>query len=161
MVKVKLIPPYGDTLVNLVVSPQEADELKAHAGELPSIQVSERIVCDLELLATGGFSPLDRFMGQQDYQHVLDEMRLSNGYVFPIPITLPVEPNPEIKLGQDIALRNSKNELLAVMTVEEMYEWDKEEMAQKVFGTLDLHHPMIAEMSRWGRFNISGRLRVL
>ena len=161
MVKVKLIPPYGDTLVNLVVSPQEADELKAHAGELPSIQVSERIVCDLELLATGGFSPLDRFMGQQDYQHVLDEMRLSNGYVFPIPITLPVEPNPEIKLGQDIALRNSKNELLAVMTVEEMYEWDKEEMAQKVFGTLDPHHPMIAEMSRWGRFNISGRLRVL
>lgn len=161
MVRVMLIPPYGDTLVNLVVSPQEADELKAHAGELPSIQVSERIVCDLELLATGGFSPLDRFMGQQDYQHVLDEMRLSNGYVFPIPITLPVEPNPEIKLGQDIALRNSKNELLAVMTVEEMYEWDKEEMAQKVFGTLDPHHPIIAEMSRWGRFNISGRLRVL
>ena len=161
MAKVKLIPPYGDTLVNLVVSSEEAKELKAHASELPSIQVSERIVCDLELLATGGFSPLDRFMGREDYQYVLDEMRLSNGYVFPIPITLPVEPNPEIKLGQDIALRNSKNELLAVMKVEEMYEWDKEVMAQKVFGTLDLHHPMVAEMSRWGSLNISGQLRVL
>lgn len=161
MVKVKLIPPYGDTLVNLVVSSAEADKLKAYAGELPSIQVSERVVCDLELLATGGFSPLDRFMGQQDYQHVLDEMRLSNGYVFPIPITLPVEPSPEVKLGQDVALRNAKNELLAVMAIEEMYEWDKEEMAQKVFGTLDLHHPLVAEMSRWGRLNISGRLQVL
>jgi len=159
--KVKLIPPYGDTLVNLVVSSEEAKELKAHASELPSVQVSERIVCDLELLATGGFSPLDRFMGREDYQHVLDEMRLSNGYVFPIPITLPVEPNPEIKLGQDIALRNSKNELLAVMKVEEMYEWDRDEMSQKVFGTLDLHHPMVAEMSRWGSLNISGQLRVL
>jgi sulfate adenylyltransferase len=161
VVKVKLIPPYGDTLVNLVVSSDEADKLKAYAGELPSIQVSERVVCDLELLATGGFSPLDRFMGQQDYQHVLDEMRLSNVYVFPIPITLPVEPSPEVKLGQDVALRNAKNELLAVMTIEEMYEWDKEEMAQKVFGTLDLHHPLVAEMSRWGRLNISGRLQVL
>jgi len=161
VVKVKLIPPYGDTLVNLLVSSAEADELKAHAGELPSIQVSERVVCDLELLATGGFSPLDRFMGREDYQHVLDDMRLADGHLFPIPITLPVEPNPKIKLGQDIALRNSKNELLAVMTVEEMYEWDKEEMAQKVFGTLDLHHPLVAEMSRWGRVNISGRLRVL
>jgi len=161
VIKTKLIPPYGDKLVDLVVSPEEANELKVYASQLPSLQVSERVVCDLELLATGGFSPLDRFMGQEDYQHVLDEMRLSNGYVFPIPITLPVEPSPEIKLGQDIALRNAKNELLAVMTIEEMYEWDKEEMAQKVFGTLDLHHPLVAEMSRWGRLNISGRLRVL
>jgi len=161
LIETKLIAPYGDKLVNLVVSREKADELKAYASRLPSLQVSERVVCDLELLATGGFSPLDRFMGQQDYQHVLDEMRLSNGYVFPIPITLPVEPSPEIKLGQDVALRDAKNELLAVMTIEEIYEWDKEEMAQKVFGTLDLHHPLVAEMSRWGRLNISGGLQVL
>jgi len=161
VIETKLIPPYGDKLVNLVVAPEEADELKAHASQLPSLQVSGRIVCDLELLAAGGFSPLDRFMGQEDYQHVLDDMRLVDGHLFPIPITLPVEPSPEIKLGQDIALRNSKNELLAVMTIEEMYEWDKDQMAQKVLGTLDLHHPLVAEMSRWGRLNISGRLRVL
>jgi sulfate adenylyltransferase len=161
VVKVKLIPPYGDKLVNLLVSPEEADELKSYANRLPAIQVSERVVCDLELLATGGFSPLDRFMGQRDYQRVLDEMRLANGYVFPIPVTLPVEPSPEIKLDQDIAIRNAKNELLAVMTIEEIYAWDREEMAQKVFGTLDLRHPLVAEMSRWGPLNISGRLRVL
>ncbi len=161
MNKVELIPPYGGRLVNLLVPPEEAGELKSYASRLPSIQVSERVVCDLELLATGGFSPLDRFMGKEDYQRVLDEMRLTNGYLFPIPITLPVEPGPEIKLDQDIAIRNAKNELLAVMTIEEIYEWDRDEVAQKVFGTLDPRHPLVAEMSRWGRLNISGRLRVL
>lgn len=161
MDKVKLIPPYGGKLVNLIVPPEEVEELKAYAGRLPSIQVSERVVCDLEIMATGGFSPLDRFMGEEDYHMVLEEMRLANGYVFPIPITLPVEPGSDIKLDQDIAIRNAKNELLAVMTVEEIYEWSRDDMAQKVFGTLDLRHPLVAEMSRWGRLNISGGLRVI
>jgi len=62
---------------------------------------------------------------------------------------------------QDIALRNAKNELLAVMTIEEIYEWDRDEVARKVFGSLDLRHPLVAEMHRWGQLNISGRLRVL
>ncbi|MCD6290843.1 MAG: bifunctional sulfate adenylyltransferase/adenylylsulfate kinase [Anaerolineae bacterium] len=156
-----LISPYGGSLVNLMVPPDEAEELKIYASHIPSIQVSERVVCDLELLATGGFSPLDRFMGEEDYRRVLDEMRLANGYVFPIPITLPVEPGPEIKPGQDIAIRNAKNELLAVMTIEEIYEWDRDEMAQKVLGTTDPRHPLVAEMTRWGPLNISGQLRVL
>jgi sulfate adenylyltransferase len=157
----ELIAPYGDVLVDLLVSRDEAAALKAHASSLPSIQVSERVVCDLELLASGAFSPLDRFMGQADHQRVLDEMRLTSGHIFPIPVVLPVEPNPEIQVGQDIALRNSKNELLAVMTVEEMYPWDVDEVSQKVFGTTDLRHPLVAEMHRWGPLNLSGRLRVL
>ncbi len=161
MIETKLISPYGGKLVDLVVPSGKVDELKKYASELPSIQISERVVCDLELLATGAFSPVDRFMGQNDYQHVLDEMRLANGQLFPIPITLPVEPSPELKLGQDLAIRNAKNELLAVITIEEMYEWNKDEMAQKVLGTLDLHHPLVAEMSRWGSINVSGPLRVL
>jgi sulfate adenylyltransferase len=92
---------------------------------------------------------------------VLAEMRLSNGAVFPIPVTLPVEPGPAIVLDQDIALRNAKNELLAVMTIEEIYEWDLPEVAQQVFGSQDLRHPLVAEMHRWGRLNIAGRLQVL
>ena len=156
-----LIAPYGGQLVDLVVPPEEVDELKARASRLPSIQVSSRVECDLELLAVGAFSPLDRFMGQDDHQRVLDEMRLTSGHIFPIPITLPVAPNPEIRLGQDVALRNAKNELLAVVTVEELYEWDRDEVAQKAFGTLDLRHPLVAEMHRWGKLNISGRLQVL
>ncbi len=158
---VTLIPPYGGELVNLLVGADELPRLKEYAGKLPSIQLSARAECDLELLAVGAFSPLNRFMGQEDHQRVLDEMRLTSGYVFPIPITLPVEPGPAIRLGQEIALRNAKNNLLAVMTVEEIYEWDRDEVAQKVFGSLDLRHPLVAEMHRWGKLNISGRLRVL
>ncbi len=156
-----LIPPYGGALVNLLASLDAADELKARASRLPSIQISERAVCDLELLATGGFSPLDRFMGKEDYRRVLDEMRLGSGHVFPIPITLPVEPGPNIPLDGEVALRDSKNNLLAVMTVEEIYDWDVEEAANKVFGTTDARHPLVAEMRRWGKANISGRLEVL
>ena len=157
----ELIAPYGGKLVDLLVPPEKADEVKAYASHLPSIQISERSVCDLELLATGAFSPLDRFMGQEDYQRVLDEMRLADGHIFPIPITLPVDPSPDIHFGQGIALRNAQNELLAVMTIEEIYEWDLAEVAQKVFGSEDLRHPLVAEMHRWGSVNISGSLQVL
>ncbi|HBY94943.1 MAG TPA: adenylyltransferase [Chloroflexi bacterium] len=156
-----LISPYGGTLVDLLVPHEAREALKAYASRLPSILLSERSACDLELLVVGAFSPLERFMGRDDHQRVLDEMRLTSGHVFPIPMTLPIEAEAAIHLDQDVALRNAKNELLAVMTVEEMYEWDRDEVAQKVFGTLDLRHPLVAEMHRWGRLNISGRLRVL
>ena len=156
-----LIAPYGGHLVDLLVPEDQREALHAYAGGLPSVQLSDRSVCDLELLATGAFSPLDRFMGQRDFQGVLDEMRLASGVVWPMPITLPVEPAPAIELGADIALRDSKNNLLAVMTIEEIYEWDRDEVADKVFRTRDLRHPLVAEMSRWGRLNISGPLKVL
>jgi len=147
--------------VDLVVDPDKAAELKEKANHLPSIQVSERIVCDLELLATGGFSPLDRFMGKEDHQRVLDEMRLTSGHLFPIPITLPVDPTDDLKLDSQIAIRNSKNEILAIMDVDEIYEWDRTEVASKAFGTTDTAHPLVAEMNRWGSHNISGKLQVI
>ena len=153
--------PYGGTLVNLLVPADELAQLKAYANQLPSIQLTERSACDLELLATGAFSPLDRFMGQADHQSVLDNMRLASGAIFPIPITLPVDENPDLRIGQDIALRDAKQNLLAVMTIEEMYTWDREEVSQKVFGTLDVRHPLVAEMHRWGPINISGKLQVI
>jgi len=157
----KLITPYGGRLVDLPVRVEAFEELKAYASQLPSIKISPRSVCDLELLATGAFSPLDRFMGKEDHQRVLDEMRLTNGYIFPIPITLPVESSLELHLDQDIALRNNEYELLATMTISEIYKWDRNEVAEKVFGTQDLHHPLVAEMHNWGTLNISGPLRIL
>jgi len=159
--EISIISPYGGSLVDLVVDPDKAAELKEKANHLPSIQVSERIVCDLELLATGGFSPLDRFMGKEDHQRVLDEMRLTSGHLFPIPITLPVDPTDDLKLDSQIAIRNSKNEILAIMDVEEIDEWDRTEVASKAFGTTDTAHPLVAEMNRWGSHNISGKLQVI
>jgi sulfate adenylyltransferase len=156
-----LIPPYGGRLVDLMVPAEARDEVKARASQLPSLQLSERSVYDFELLATGAFSPLDRFMGQADYQRVLDQMRLRHGQLFPLPVTLPVDASPAVHLDQDIALRDAKNDLLAVMTVEEVYPWELAEVAQKAFGTLDTRHPLVAEMHRWGKLHIAGPLQVL
>jgi sulfate adenylyltransferase len=162
MDKSVLIEPYGGTLIDLTVPVEAREELKDYASHLRSLQLSARSVCDLELLATGAFSPLDRFMGQADYRRVLDEMRLANGSIFPMPITLPIDQNELTpRLGEEIALRDSRNNMLATMTIDEIYPWDLEEIAQKVFGTLDPRHPLVAEMHRWGRLNISGKLRVL
>jgi len=159
--RMKLISPYGGTLVNLLVPSDQLDEKRAYARSLPSIQISSRAECDLELLAVGAFSPLRGFMNQADLQNVLDTMRLTDGRLFPMPITLPIDPTDDIKLGMDIALRDSKNNLLAIQSVEEMYEWDLEEMSVKAFGKFDTRHPLVAEMHRWGRLNIAGRLEVL
>jgi len=157
----QLITPYGGKLVDLIAPPEARESLRAQAVDLPSLQLSERAACDLELLATGAFSPLDRFVGQADYQRVIAEMRLTSGHVFPIPVTLPVERGPAIRLDNQVALRNLNNDLLAVMTIEEIYEWDREEASRSVFGTLDMRHPLVAEMHGWGELNISGRLEVL
>ncbi|HKU73877.1 MAG TPA: bifunctional sulfate adenylyltransferase/adenylylsulfate kinase [Pyrinomonadaceae bacterium] len=137
--------------------PEELERAKT----LPSVRLSERAICDLELLAVGAFSPLDRFMGQKDYERVVAEMRLADGHLFPIPVTLPAANDASITLDKDVALVDSRNDILAVMTIEEIYEWDLTSTAHNVFGTNDERHPLVAEMHRWGKRNISGRLKVL
>lgn len=97
-------------------------------------------------------------MSEADYHRVLDEMRLANGALFPIPITLPVDDPPAA--GEEIALRNARNEVLATMTVEEVFE-RREDEALRVAGTNDPRHPLVAEMERWPRHSISGPLRVV
>src|SRR5687767_5575923 len=157
----KLITPFGGKLINLLVSPTEAAKLYEQAVNLPSLQLTERQVCDLELLATGAFSPLDRFMSRADYQSMLDEMRLESGHIFPVPVTLSVNCKPKFSTGDEIVLRDEKNEILALMEIEGIFDWDQKEAARKVFGTQDTRHPLVAEMNRWGKFNLSGKLRVL
>ena len=156
-----LIPPYGGELTDLQTPIEELMELRAYARTLPSLSISDRSVCDLELLAIGAFSPLRQFMGQEDYQSVIHEMRLADNRLFPIPITLPVAASNVIGLDRDVALRDGKNNLLAVLTIEEIYRWDVAEAARRVFETEDLRHPLVAEMQSWGNLNLAGRLRVL
>jgi sulfate adenylyltransferase len=139
------------------ILPEEFERAKT----LPPVRLSERAICDLELLAVGAFTPLDRFMGKTDYERVCAEMRLANGQLFPIPVTLPVANDVSITLDREVALIDYRNDILAVMTIEEIYEWDLATTARDVFGTKDERHPLVAEMHRWGKRNISGRLKVL
>ncbi len=162
MSKAKLISPYGGRkLVSLVVTGKERDELLARAGKLPSIKITMRNLCDLELLATGGFTPLDRFMGKADYERVLHEMRLGDGTLFPLPITLTADPKDLPTVGDEIVLRNANNDVMAVMTLDEVYHWDAELEARLAYGSNDAKHPMVSEMVKWGKVCISGPMKVV
>ena len=148
-----LIDPYGGPLVDLMIPEEEREAMTAHAMNLPSIRLTERAACDLELLSIGAFSPLDRFMSQADYQRVVAEMRLDSSHLSPIPITLQIEPGRHVQLDAEVALRDARNNLLAVMTVEEIYGWSVAEEAQQIYGSQDLRHPMVAEMHRLGKID--------
>nr|QEO74879.1 hypothetical protein [uncultured bacterium] len=100
-------------------------------------------------------------MGRADYQSVLENMRLVTGTLFPIPISLPVGEGESLSIGQEIALRDLKNNLIAVITIEEIFEWDVSHEAERVYGTTDVRHPLVAEMHTWGKRYVSGPLKVL
>ena len=156
-----LISPYKGNLVDLIVPFDEQPYLFAYASELHSIQLTQRETCDLEMLATGAFTPLLGFMDKADYASVVEKMRLADGTLFPIPVTLSVDNLSNIEVGKTVALRDAKNDLLALLEVENIYEWDLERTSKCVFGTNDPRHPLVSEMHRWDRYNIAGKLRVL
>ncbi|HTQ57218.1 MAG TPA: bifunctional sulfate adenylyltransferase/adenylylsulfate kinase [Bryobacteraceae bacterium] len=159
--EVELNSPYGGKLIDLLVTGSEREDLARRAGEGPTLQLTPRSLCDLELLAMGGFSPLDRFMSKADYESVLNNMRLTNGLIWSIPITLPVAKLDGIKEGQEIALRNANNNLIAWMRVDEIFEADPHVEAAKGLGCSDEEHPTYREMLSWGQFRLSGPMKVL
>ncbi len=161
MSKANLISPYGGKLVNLVATGAEREALLARASKLPSLKITMRNMCDLELLATGGFSPLTTFMGKADYERVLHEMRLADGTLWPLPITLTANPADLPTVGEDIVLRNANNDTIAIMTIDEVYHWNAESEAALAYGSTDSKHPMVSEMARWNKVCISGPLKVI
>ncbi|MEM8851141.1 MAG: bifunctional sulfate adenylyltransferase/adenylylsulfate kinase [Pseudomonadota bacterium] len=129
----------------LYVSYDSAQKLKSEAADLPSIDLTPRQICDLELLMNGGFNPLKGFLGKADYDRVVDEMRLTDGTLWPMPITLDVTPAvaATIEEGQDIALRDQEGVILAILSVSDKWTPDKAREALKVFGADDLAHPAV------------------
>lgn len=157
----KLITPYGGKLVDLIIKGEEREKLLEESAHLPSIQISARALHDLELLAVGAFSPLDRFMGKDDYDNVLKNIRLVDGSLFPIPITLTVDEKDFPDNADQVVLHDSRNNRFAIMKIEETFKWDAKDEAQAVLGTTDPRHPLVSEMIRWGDLCISGELKVL
>ncbi|UCH62830.1 MAG: sulfate adenylyltransferase [Fidelibacterota bacterium] len=138
-----LIKPHGDRLVKLMATPKRAAELLAESVQLPSIILNDRQLCDLELLLTGGFSPLEGFMGENEYESVLEDMRLSDGTLWPMPITLDVSEKiaVTIKANDRILLRDKESFPLAVLTITDIWRPDLEGESEQVFGTTDHVHP--------------------
>jgi sulfate adenylyltransferase len=112
-------------------------------------------------MALGAFSPLDRFLGERDYQTVLSDMRLFDGTLMPLPVTLPVDSIDGLEVGAQVVLRSPTNDILAVMLLEESYTWDREAECKAVLGTTDSRHPLVSEMHCWGRYLLSGPLTVV
>ena len=138
-----LIAPHGGELVNLIAQPERTNELKAHSREWPSWDLTQRQICDLELLMSGGFSPLRGFMTRADYEGVCQKMRLSSGVLWPMPITLDVTEAfaKTLSAGSKIALRDPEGVMLAVLNVEEVWQPDRKAEAESVFGTTSVAHP--------------------
>ena len=159
-----LNPPYGGTLQNLVMPPEEAEALKAGLTKVPALGLNERQLCDLELLLNGGFSPLRGFMGRADYEGVLKDMRLTDGTLWPLPIMLSVsqELAEQARENGRLALTDPEGLNLAVLEVGECWEYDREAEAQAVYGTTSMEHPGVRYlMEEEGPVYITGTLKGL
>jgi len=137
--------PNHAPIPELYVSHESSLKLKHEAGALTSWDLTPRQTCDLELLMNGGFNPLKGFMGQADYEGVVENMRLADGALFPIPITLDVSEvfAEKVTPGQDIALRDQEGVILAILSISDKWSPDKANEAVKVFGADDLAHPAV------------------
>ncbi|HSG36364.1 MAG TPA: bifunctional sulfate adenylyltransferase/adenylylsulfate kinase [Paracoccaceae bacterium] len=140
-----LMLPNLAPIPELYVSYDSAQKLKVSAGDLVSHDLTQRQVCDLELLMNGGFYPLKGFLSEEDYTSVVDDMRLADGTLWPMPITLDVTEKfaEAIEIGQDIALRDAEGVILATMTVTDKWVPNKAHEAEKVFGADDIAHPAV------------------
>ena len=138
-----LIRPHGGSLVNLIVDEERKNTLKDLSLHIPSIILSGRHLCDLELLMNGAFSPLTGFMTHPDYESVLDRMHLQEGTLWPMPVCLDVTEvqSGQLEAGQSVALRDPEGFMLAVMHIEELWPIDKKRESLVVYGTDDANHP--------------------
>ncbi|MCB1053752.1 MAG: bifunctional sulfate adenylyltransferase/adenylylsulfate kinase [Acidobacteria bacterium] len=155
------VEPHGGQLINGVLAESEAQALWRKYHLVPSLSLSSRQLCDLELILNGGFSPLDRFMGQADYTSVLKEMRLPDGVLFPLPVTLDLTEDQLQKLGSspDLILTDREGMPLALLHLTEIWQPDKKAEALAIFGTLDEDHPGVYQLlHETGSFYVSGAL---
>jgi sulfate adenylyltransferase len=158
-----LISPHGGELILNWADEAERTQLQALAKELPQVTIGSRQLADLEMLAIGAYSPLQGFMNQRDYLRVVDEMHLSNGLPWSIPITLAVtsEQAVGIREGQQVALVTASGALQAVLTVEEKYPYDKHHEAKLVYRTEDEAHPGVQVVYQQGDVLLGGPVRVV
>jgi sulfate adenylyltransferase len=147
----RLIKPHGGRLVD------RTGERPEGVDRLERVTLTSREVSDLDMLACGALSPLEGFMGRAQYDRVLDKMRLPNELVWALPVCLAVEQAPS---GDRVALADGEGQLLGVLEVEEVYDYDKEREAERCFRTIDEEHPGVARLYAQHPLYLAGRVTV-
>ena len=155
-----LIPPHGGQLIDREVTGQEAKALEERARSLPSLRLSSRALSDLEMIAVGSFSPLEGFMTRRQYRSVVDEMHLAEGLPWSLPVTLAASRDEaaSFKDGQQVALADESGAPLAVLDLEERFDYDKEAEAQAVYRTTEEAHPGVAALYAQSEVLLGGRI---
>ncbi|MEH1892385.1 MAG: sulfate adenylyltransferase [Nostoc sp.] len=157
------IAPHGGQLVNRIATPEQRAEFLSKADFLPRVQLDDRAVSDLEMIAIGAFSPLTGFMNQEDYDRTVTEMRLANGLVWSIPITLSVseEVASRLKEGDLLRLDNPAGRFIGVLQLTQKYHYDKTREAIKVYRTDDANHPGVQVLYNQGLIHLAGDIWLL
>jgi sulfate adenylyltransferase len=157
----ELIPPHGGSLVDRMVSGDEAKALADKARSLPQVALGMRPLSDLEMIAVGAFSPLTGFMTSRDYHGVVNDMRLTSGLPWSLPVTLSAsKDDAKAYEGKQIALTDEAGTPLAIMDVEEAFEYDKKDEARRVYRTDEEVHPGVAAVYAQGEMLIGGPIRL-
>ncbi|MCG5058808.1 MAG: sulfate adenylyltransferase [Limnoraphis sp. WC205] len=157
------IAPHGGELINRIASPEQRQEFIEKADFLPRVQLDERSLSDLEMIAIGGFSPLSGFMEQADYETVVSQMRLSNGLPWAIPITLSVSEEVATPLleGNLVRLDSPSGKFVGVLKLTQKYTYNKEKEALNVYRTTDEKHPGVKVVYEQGPINLAGPVWLL
>lgn len=160
--------PHGGKLVNKVLTGKELEEELARAELLPKIMIDMEAIITVEMIATGVLSPNEGFMKEADYKSVLTKGRLENGLIWPVPLSFaPIgKRNKEIvktlSIGEDIALVDEENQVIAILHLEDIFDYDKEYRASHLFGTVDRNHPGVdAIFRRMGDTALGGPIKLL
>lgn len=158
-----LIAPHGGKLVDREARGAERETLLRASANLQSVTINARAEADLELIAIGALSPLEGFLGEADYLSVRDNLRLANGLVWSIPITLSAsaEERAKLNVGDDVALKTRDGKLVAVLHLAEIYTYDKQLEAKAVYGTDEDKHPGVQVLYSQGEFLLGGKVTVV
>jgi len=155
--------PHGGRLINREPAAKERSRLLSESEEMSKIQVSKELVKTIENISDGVFSPLEGFLGEEDYLGVVHDMRLTNDIPWTIPILLDAEKEKvtDIQEGDELALVGELDQTVAIMRLEEKYSYDKRQLAEQVFGTTDIEHPGAAKVFSKGSLLLGGPIRLL
>ena len=152
--------PHGETLIDRVASESKRDRLIEEASEMKKIKLNSELRRDVHNIANGVYSPLTGFLGENDFENVIEHMRLSSDVPWTLPIVLDVDEEKASNLleGEEVCLETEDGEKFAVIDIEEIYTFDKDEAAEKIYGTDDIEHPGVEKVKNMDDYLISGEI---